>query len=711
MNIIHMNIIHNAERRIGVKIKDFSRLRTKANANYIRNAGKGINMITKYRFGNPIETEAVVENIPVSSGLPGFGDISLENEGFSFTLSLQPQDVIYGLGEANQGINKRGYRYVSYCTDDPNHTEEKVSLYGAHNFLMVIGSQSFGIFFDYPSELFFDIGYTKPDILAVSAKEQNLDVYLIEGENAVDIVKQFRHIIGTSYIPPLWAFGYQQSRWGYINEDDIRQVVDGYRSNHLPLDAVYMDIDYMESYKDFTINKDRFPNFPEFVNEMKDKQIHLVPIIDAGVKIEPGYPVYEEGVKGEYFCKREDGSNFVAGVWPGKTHFPDMLNKDARKWFGSQYKFLIDQGIDGFWNDMNEPAVFYSEEGLEQAFERVKEQIKQGSNPDVERFWTLRDAFNVSNDRADHMRFYHNMDGRKVRHDKVHNLFGYNMTRAAAEGFDTICPDRRILLFSRSSYIGMHRYGGIWTGDNHSWWSHLLLNIQMMPSLNMCGFLYSGADLGGFGSNTTRELLLRWLAFGIFTPLMRNHAALGTREQECYQFEGLEDFRGILSLRYRLIPYIYSEFIKAALHDGMLFQPLGFVWQKDVRAVETEDQLLLGESLMIAPVYRPNVSGRYVYLPEDMLFVLFKAGEVHSVVPMTAGTHYINCALDEVPVFIRKGHILPLAAPCESTKELKFSDFEILGEEGAGLTYSLYYDDGITKKPETQGKYIVLQKE
>ena len=169
--------------------------------------------------------------------------------------------------------------------------------------------------------------------------------------------------------------------------------------------------------------------------------------------------------------------------------------------------------------------------------------------------------------------FYHNVNGEQIRHDKVHNLFGYNMTRSAGEAFERISPDKRILMFSRSSYIGMHRYGGIWTGDNCSWWSHILLNLKMMPSLNMCGFLYTGADLGGFGANTTRDLLLRWLALGVFTPLMRNHAALGTREQEPYQFEHIEDFRNVIGVRYRLVPYPVS-YTHLVQHGRVVFYRL-----------------------------------------------------------------------------------------------------------------------------------------
>ena len=310
---------------------------------------------------------------------------------------------------------------------------------------------------------------------------------------------------------------------------------------------VYMDIDYMQDYKDFTVNEERFPDFEGFVQDMKKEKIHLVPIIDAGVKVEEGYDIYEEGCEKGYFCRREDGSYFEATVWPGWTHFPDVLNADARKWFGDKYDVLVSKGIDAFWNDMNEPSIFYSQEGLADFKETAKKYVE--GDPEVPHYMVGGKLQALANNHEDYKRFYHNVNGEQVRHDKVHNLFGYNMTRSAGEAFERISPDKRILMFSRSSYIGMHRYGGIWTGDNCSWWSHILLNLKMMPSLNMCGFLYTGADLGGFGANTTRDLLLRWLALGVFTPLMRNHAALGTREQEPYQFEHIEDFRNVIGIK------------------------------------------------------------------------------------------------------------------------------------------------------------------
>ena len=599
-------------------------------------------MIKKYVYGTPFDTESVVEQLPASDGVPSYGAITTE-KGFAFSFTMEPDDIVYGLGEASRGINKRGYLYTSNCTDDNMHTEGKVSLYAAHNFILVSNTvRSFGMYFDYPSVITFDIGYTKSDLMTVTCDEADLTLYVIDGKDPLDIVKQFRKIIGQSYIPPKYAFGFGQSRWGYVTPDDFRKVVREHREHHVPLDMVYMDIDYMDHYKDFTINKENFPDFAGFVQETKDDKIHLIPIIDAGVKIEDGYDVYEEGVEKGYFCKRADGSYFEAAVWPGMTHFPDVLNPDARKWFGDKYRFLLDQGIDGFWNDMNEPAIFYSKDGEQKLMGLISSMASGESQIPLMAISYVGNM--VKNSAEDYASFYHNVGGNMICHSKVHNLYGYNMTRAAGEAFRRLCPDKRILMFSRSSYIGMHRYGGVWTGDNNSWWSHLLLNLKMMPSLNMCGFLYAGADLGGFGENTTRDLLLRWLALGVFTPLMRNHAAMGTREQEFYQFENPEDFAHVIGVRYRLIPYLYSEYLKAAFDNDMYFKPLGFVYPEDPIARQTEDQLMLGGEIMIAPVYTQNASGRAVYLPEEMMFVKFLPDGSISTEILPKGLHYVEVA-------------------------------------------------------------------
>ena len=673
-------------------------------AKYILHGERMIGLINKYIFGNPLDTGAVVGTAKTGSNLKYF-QVLQQNGEIVLNTDLCQNDIVYGLGENVRGINKRGWKYVSFCADDPNHVENKESLYGAHNFIIVSNNKrKYGVFVDCPSKITFDIGYTHLDKLSIAIHSEDAALYIIEADTEVEIVKEMRKLTGKSYIAPFWAFGYQQSRWSYMNEDEVRSVVEGYRSNGMPIDAVYLDIDYMDNYKDFTVSEEKFPQFKSFADEMKARDIHLVPIIDAGVKIEKGYDIYEEGVKNNYFCKNAEGEDYVSAVWPGLTHFPDFFNADASKWFGSKYKVLTDMGIEGFWNDMNEPAIFYSKKKLEEAWAKIFEY--KDKNLDINSFFEFRDLFS---NLADYSEFYHNINGKQVCHDKVHNLYGFYMTRSASQAFDEIRPNKRTLMYSRSSYIGMHRYGGIWTGDNQSWWSHLLLSIKQMPSLNMCGFMYIGSDIGGFGANATEDLVLRWTAFGVFTPLMRNHAALGTRLQECYRFDNKDMFRNVLQVRYRLVPYLYSEYMKACLEDGMMFRPVAFDYTDDEFAPQVEDQLMVGDSIMIAPVYQQNAKGRYVYLPEDMLFVKLSGENVIVKEEMKKGHHYIEVAMDEVPLFIKKGAVLPLCKPALSTEKLDLNSLQLIAY-GDNAKFNLYTDDGISKSYSKALTEITVEK-
>ena len=673
-----------------------------------------------------LPTGAVVRQIEAAQGeLP-----YVQQRESSLFVRLDEEDIVYGLGENVRGINKRGWIYESNCSDDPHHIENAHSLYGAHNFLIIDGpGKCFGLFLDTPGKVTFDIGYTRLDELVITPEAAAAELYVIdEGSSPEEIVHQLRTLTGRSYVPPKWAFGFGQSRWSYFTADEVREVAKGYRENHLPIDMIYLDIDYMERYKDFTIDRERFPDFEELVEEMRAQGIRLIPIIDAGVRVEEGYDVYEEGVKNGYFCTDENGDPFVVGVWPGKCHFPDMLNDDARRWFGRKYSVLLEKGIEGFWNDMNEPAIFYSQKRLDKILGKMEG--LRGKNLDLDAYFAFQeDVSGLANSPEDYRSFYHQLQGKRVRHDKVHNLFGYYMTRSAAEAFEELEPDKRILIFSRASYIGMHRYAGIWMGDNCSWWSHLLLNLKMLPSLNMCGFLYTGADIGGFGADTTEDLLLRWLALGIFMPLMRDHAANGTRRQEAYAFADTDAFRGILGLRYRLLPYLYSEYMKAALRDEMYARPLGFVWREDPLARRTEDQMMIGESIMIAPVCEQNAAGRMVYLPEEMKLVRFAGTEITEEKILPAGHHYIPVGLDEVVIFLRSGHILPLAKGGECVAQVDWENLTLLAfrpEEGSGngsgstgiagestfsgpVTYELYNDDGESRFVSLEGHIRVLQ--
>ena len=655
-------------------------------------------MIQRFSFGHMIPTESVVCSLPVSESPVPY----LIQDGTDWRYEMAEDDIVYGLGEMVRGINKRGWHYCANNSDEPHHTEDKRSLYGAHNFFVVSGfggRPSFGVFIDFAGQVEYDIGYTEHDVFTFRTAEPDYDLYLITGDGAADICHQFRGIIGRSYIPPKWAFGLSQSRWGYKDEQDIRAVAKGYRDNDLPLDMICMDIDYMADFADFTVNKERFPDLAGLSGDMKQQGIHLIPIIDAGIRADEQDETCREGLEKDYFCKKEDGTPFVAAVWPGEAYFADFLRPEVRDWFGKRYKVLTDLGIDGFWNDMNEPSLFYTPDRLRSAVERAAELGAKG-NLDMYDFFALQQIFSsLSSNEDDYKTFYHQINGQTVRHDRVHNLYGGSMTRAAGEALQTLRTGTRTLLYSRSSYIGSHRYGGIWLGDNDSSWAQLRENIHQMPSVQMCGYLYTGADLGGFGANTTPDLVLRWLEFGIFTPLMRNHSAMGTRDQEYYRFEKqLPAIRNMLNLRMALVPYLYSEFMKAVLEDGFYFRPLAFDYPDDAMARQVEDQLLLGEGLMVAPVCTQNAAGRYVYLPESMKMLRMRSVDDFDEEILPAGHHYLPCALGEVLIFLRPGHLLPLVRPARCVAELDESHFNFLSysADGNPCTYRMYHDDGLT---------------
>ena len=667
-------------------------------------------MIQRFSFGHPFPTQSVVLSLPAESGPVPF----LTPDGSGWRLTLSEQAAVYGLGEMPRGINKRGWHYITNNTDESRHSEDKLSFYGAHNFLLVRdGSTCFGLFVDFPGKVYYDIGYSRHDLLSFHTETPDYDLYLLSGGNENAICREFRTLIGRSYIPPRWAFGLAQSRWGYKTEEDVREVARQYKEHDLPLDMICMDIEYMQDYADFTVNKERFPDLTKLSADLKAQGIRLVPIIDAGMRIDPNDPTCTEGLEKGYFCKKADGTPFVAAVWPGKAYFADFLRPEVREWFGHKYKALTDCGIEGFWNDMNEPSLFYSPERL-RAFLNDMAALREKDNIEQEEFFprVVGGAMGLMNSPADYASFYHEVDGQKVRHDQVHNLYGGSMTRAAGEAFADLRPGQRTLLYSRSSFIGSHRYGGIWLGDNNSSWAQLLANIQMMPSVQMCGFLYSGADLCGFSCDTTPDLALRWLEFGLLTPLMRNHSAVGTRMQEYYRFpEVLPAVRNMIRLRYALLPYLYSEFMKAALENTSYFRPLAFDYPDDPDAREVEDQLLLGEGLMAAPVYIQNAHGRHVYLPEPMKLLRLRAVDDYDEEILPAGHHYIRCALDEVLLFLRPGHIVPVAQPANNTSELDDASLTLWSflPDGESAEYRMYRDDGVTTEYEKKEHWKTLQ--
>ena len=661
------------------------------------------NMTTLYKSGTPFNTGAVIvdmdnNNFEQVSNVTFFTIEEGSNE-ISFIYEMAKDDVVYGLGETLGALNKRGKRYRFYATDDPEHTPEKESLYGSHPFMILDGEKTFGIFIDYPSEIIFDIGFTHKDILKITIFSKDFDLYIFDCDEKLTIIKEYFNLTGKPYIPPKWAFGYQQSRWSYFSEKEVREVANKYRELGIPLDVIYTDIDYMDSYKVFTINKEAFPNYEGMVKDLKEKGIKVIPILDPGVKIEEGYEVYEEGKKNGYFCVDKDGKPFVTAVWPGLTHFPDFLNSKVRKWWGQKYKVFTDMGVKGFWNDMNEPSIFYTPKSLDKLFDLLKDLEKNKEEAGIEVFLAKESFVNISNNREDYRSFYHKLDdGTLINHDLVHNLYGFKNTQATADEMKELLPNQRVLLLSRSSYPGLHRIASIWMGDNKSWWEHILVNIRMLQSLNMMGFFYTGADIGGFGADASAELVVRWMELGAFTPFFRNHTALNTRPQEPWQFdeESLNIMRDIVRLRYAFLPYTYSEYMNSVKDSNPFVKPISFVFENP-RSKDIEDQYMYGESLMVAPVYEQNKKGRYVHLPQvKWLNWTASKYEERKMKVYEPGDYYIKADLSEIPLFIKENSLIVLSEPMNFVGEKDITELTVAGLVTDHVLYNYYDDDGTT---------------
>ncbi len=657
-----------------------------------------------YRFGNPIETGAVVLEKSAGVGQDDrLLDFMLDKTDKKVVLSrkLAVEDRVFGLGQAVGPLNRRGKRYRSWCQQAIPFVPDRAATNGAHPFLLLKGEQLLGIFVDYPSEIWFDIGFTKANTLEIELPSSDFDLYLIKGRDPADILRKFRELTGKSFVPPKWAFGFQQSRYSYETAQEIRELVTKFREQEIPCDAVYMDIDYMPKYKVFTIDEQRFPEFNQFAKEISSQGIQLVPIIDPGVRVESGYAVYEEGLAQGYFCKKRDGQDFFASVWPGYTHLPNFLDPKCREWWGQLYKVFTDAGITSFWNDMNEPQFWYHRDGFRDIGKKIAnvdeteflgtESIQFKS--DLNSFWM--------NDN-DYAAFSQTLpNGEVVNHWHVHNLYGAKMVQAGAEGLQRLVPDNRHFIISRSSYIGSHRDGGVWTGDNDSWWEHLLLNIRQVIGLNMVGFLYAGADIGGHVGNSSAELVIRWHQLGAFTPLFRNHSSIGTRRQEPWEFDeqATRILRDTIRLRYAFSTYAYSEFMQAAAHDAPFVSPL-FLAFDDERTLQVEDQFMYGTSLMVAPVIEPSARGRYVHLPQCK-WLGWKAQkyETREFDVFNPGDYWIDADLSTIPLFIRENSLLPLVKPRQSLQlrsEDSPEELIILGFIGDKAECCLYEDDGKT---------------
>jgi alpha-glucosidase len=570
---------------------------------------------------------------------------------------MEENTYFYGLGERTGSLNKKGYHYRNWNTDDPNpHGETFAQLYKAIPFLITIKDENaFGIFFDNHFESHFDMGKENSNYYYFGAVDGNLDYYFMYGPTVKEVVNEYTDLTGKTPLPQLWTLGYQQCRWSYAPESRVMEIAEAFREKDIPCDTIYLDIDYMDGFRVFTWDNKKFENPKEFINKLKEMGFKLVTIIDPGVKVDKGYKIYDEGIKNGYFATDKNGIVYKNRVWPGDSVYPDFMSERARNWWGDNQKIMMDTGVSGIWNDMNEPASF------------------NGPLPDDVMF---------------------NDDGREVMHKEIHNVYGHMMAKATYEGIKKH-TNKRPFIVTRACYSGSQKYSTIWTGDNQSTWEHLRMSIPMLMNLGLSGMAFCGTDVGGFGHDCTGELLSRWVQVGAFTPLFRNHSTIGSREQEPWAFDKeTEDInRKYIKLRYKLIPYLYDLMYKGELTGEPIIRPLLFNYQKDKNTYEINDEFMFGDSILVAPVVEQGARHRLVYLPEGDNWIDYWTKKEYK------GGQYVikEAPLDICPMYIKALSIVPIGKEQNYIGEKENDTLSLdiyLGENNGEIIYTNYLDDG-----------------
>nr|WP_321023310.1 TIM-barrel domain-containing protein [Clostridium neonatale] len=585
-------------------------------------------------------------------------NINSENE-YKVYVSKKMEDnmYFYGLGEKTGHLNKKSYHYVNWNTDNPSpHGETFDRLYKSIPFLISIkDTTAFGIFFDNHFKTYFDMGRDNKEYYYFAADDGNLDYYFIYGPEVKKVVEGYTKLTGTVPLPQLWTLGYQQCRWSYENEERLMEIANNFRERGIPCDTLYLDIDYMDGYRVFTWDKNKFKDPSGLLKRLRDMGFKVVTIIDPGVKVDTEYNIYKEGLENGYFAKDNEGITYRNEVWPGTSVFPDFLNSNVRKWWAKNQKIMMDNGVSGIWNDMNEPASF------------------NGPLPDDVMF---------------------DNDGIPVMHKEAHNVYAHFMDKATYEGIK--CETgKRPFIVTRACYSGTQKYSTVWTGDNVSTWEHLRMSIPMLMNLGLSGFGFCGTDVGGFGHDASAELLQRWVQVGAFTPLFRNHSAMGTRDQEPWAFDELteEINKKYIKLRYKLIPYLYDLMWSMSKNGAPVIRPLLFNYQNDKNTYEINDEFMCGDNILVAPVVEQGKKARMVYLPYGDNWIDYWTKE-----EFEGGSYIIKeTPIDVCPIYVKAGAVIATSEEQNYIGEKVYEKmiFEVfLGSKESKSKYYHYLDDG-----------------
>ncbi|RKG64080.1 alpha-glucosidase [Corallococcus sp. CA054B] len=581
-----------------------------------------------------------------------------------------------GFGEKVGPLDKRGMHFTFWNTDVVPHHPDTDPLYQSIPFFVGLrDGVAWGFFLDESWRSEVDVALADASRVAWESWGPELDCYLFAGPLPADVVRRYAALTGRPPLPPLWSLGAQQSRWGYENAQDIRGVIQGYRQRNLPLDCVYLDIDYMDGYKVWTWDSARYPDPAGLVREAAAQGVRLVPIIDPALKLEPGWNVYEDAKARDYLVRYDRGGVLVGEVWPKPAVFPDLTRPEVQRWWGGLHRDFVALGMAGFWNDMNEPSCF-------------------GVQPDV-------GILTLTSERAEGIGQvegktlpYDARHGEK-RHLEVHNVYALGMAKGAFEGLRELRPETRPFLLTRAGFAGIQRYSAVWTGDNSSHWTQLETSLPMLMGLGLAAVAHTGVDIPGFIGRANGELLVRWMQTGTFYPLMRNHAGKGTSPQEPWRFGEpyLTLARAALERRYRLLPTLYTLMHEASETGLAPLRPLLMEAPGDAEAVGAFDQLLFGRDLLVAPVVRPGQTKRLAYLPAGAWLEwpgLERTGEVRE-----GGRHVIaDGPLDTVPVWLREGGAVALTRPAMHTTDANWKHLEWHVHAAPELHGRLYEDAG-----------------
>lgn len=564
----------------------------------------------------------------------------------------------YGMGDKTMHLNLRGRRVTNWAMDTYGFKKEEDPIYKAIPFYTAIHSEiGYGIFFDNTFKAHFDFGSERRSVTSFWAEGGEMNYYFIFGPELIDVTRRYTQLTGTPELPPLWSLGYQQSKWSYYPHTKVKEVTNKLRSNLIPCDAIYLDIDYMDGFRCFTWDKEKFPEPKAMISELKKNGFKTVVIIDPGIKIDENYAVYNEAIENNYFCRRADGPFMKGKVWPGDCYFPDFTNPKVRKWWSGLFQELIEEiGVRGVWNDMNEPALF---------------EINGKTFPDDVR---------------------HDFDGNPCSHRKAHNVYGMQMARATFKGVKKYNSGQRPLVITRSAYSGAQRYASAWTGDNIASWEHLWIATMQCQRMSTSGFSFVGSDIGGFIDHPTPELFVRWMQLAVFHPFFRTHSSGDHGEQEPWSFgeDALKIVRTYIELRYTLLPYIYTAFHQYVNEFTPMLKPISMFDQSDQDTLYRVDEFLMGDHILVCPVLEPNAKSRYVYLPKGKWYnywtnKVFEGGkEILAEAP-----------LEQIPLYIREGAVIPFYPVMQYVGEKPVDQLTIkVYYGGESLNSYLYEDSG-----------------